>query len=303
MIIKQITFYCLSIWIIACQQNSESTEVVTLDLPQTLYAGQKVIIPAFSSGKLIVKNSIEVLVFEHNTADSLLLDRAGKYIFEYFVNGQIQFQKNIVVLPQEVASATLLVGGKSIVANGKSMAMAVLLPEDRFHNSYLTTARFSALRPQQNIEESFENQHHLVVYKNIISQTLSGKTLVSANVGTIETAPREITEVAGEPVDFKINAIKIVADYNQYFKIMTNTLKDIFGNIVEDGTIVELWLTDNKQTQTHLEAYTLNGVAVWSVKNPDEAGLIVVKAQSSNALSNELKISFLPVKSSKLSLE
>jgi hypothetical protein len=291
--------------LIGCQPNTSPTGSVLAQLPDTVRAGSYLRLTGIANnGYVLVQTSYETLILDQNPS-LIQATHAGKYMIKVVQHQNVVEQKSVVVLPGSPQKALLLVGAKSIVADGQSTAMAVLISEDNFQNIALQPAQFSALRPSQKLENHVEQPHHLIVYQRLTSQTMAGKTLVSARLGRAQTTAKEITEVAGPPVDFSISAQKIIpyADDNQFFVVKTNGLHDKFGNVVEDGTLVDLYCTDAAGGARKLTAYTLNGLATWLVKNPAQAGPLSIQSQAASARSNRVVLLFADKRQSTVSLE
>jgi hypothetical protein len=291
--------------LMGCQSTTSAPGSVLAQLPDTVRAGTTLRLKSIRPDRyVVVQTSYETLLVDQNPG-VVRATHAGKYRLKVIHNQSVVEQKLVTVLPDTPQKAVLLVGAKSIVADGKSTAMAVLISEDNFHNIALLPAQFSALRPNHQIETHVQQPHHLIVYQRLTSQTLAGKTLVSARIGRAQTTAKEITEVAGPPVDFSISPQKIIpfADDNQFFVVKTNGLQDEFGNIVEDGTLVDLYCTDAAGGARKLTAYTLNGLATWLVKNPARPGLLSVQSQAAGARSNQVRLVFADKRQSAVSLE
>lgn len=227
--------------------------------------------------------------------------QAGINSFDLVRNGVTIATKEIHVQSASARKVMVFVGAKTIIADGKSAAMIVSIPTDQFENPVADSmpVAYSLLRPNSQAQGARSQTRHLLAYQILTSQTLAGKSLVSAQVGNAKSAYREITEVPGPPVNFSIGAAKRItfAEGHEFFTISTAVLTDTFGNVVSDGTLVQLICRENDGTKRLLHAYTMDGKAHFMVQNPAKAGLLAIKgvvqiAGQPAAQSNELRLSF-----------
>ena len=274
-------------------------------LPDSVLAGDKIEIALPENApncQLLVNNSWGSwwLLAENKKfilPDSLM-QQAGNMNLSLFYSSKEIASKNIYVKP--LASAEPLetyLGAKSILADKEHWAMIVAIPVDKYKNAVAenTKVEYQFHRPNESQETYQEATKHLVSYKKIEAQTKTGKTIVGVKAGNAIGKEKELLEVAGYPTSFSIYAAEtyLYADARQYFKLQTSALKDKFGNVVADGTLVSFTIKDTDATLRQLTAYTLNGVAELLVQNPSLAGnLGIVASIYGDVQSNRLTLNF-----------
>lgn len=246
------------------------------------------------------------------TVDDSLTQTAGIYILDLACQGKLLKSKKVQILsglPAEPLEA--FIGSKSIEAdNGGHWAMILAIPADTFENltADKTPVNFSLHRPDESFEKVNKLTEHGVAYHKIYSKSKVGKTIIGVTAGAATAKEKELLEMPGFPVDFQIFSEKVYsyADKRQNFHLKTSVIKDKYGNIVADGTLLNIDVTDSDNSKRILTSYTMDGVAELDIQNPALAGEILVNASIyGDAKSNELVLRFkkylekLPAKFSK----
>ncbi|WP_341227099.1 hypothetical protein [uncultured Arcticibacterium sp.] len=228
-----------------------------------------------------------------------LTQTAGAYILDLACEGRLLKSKQMQVfsgLPAEPLEA--FVGSKSIEAdNGEHWAMILAIPTDTFDNltADKTPVNFSLHRPDERVEKLNKNTEHGVAYHKIYSKSKVGKTIIGVRAGAATAKEKELLEMPGFPVNFNIYAERVYsfADKRQNFHLKTSVIKDKYGNIVADGTLLNIDVTDSDNSKRILTSYTMDGVAELDIQNPSLAGKILINGSIyGDAKSNELELSF-----------
>jgi len=218
------------------------------------------------------------------------------------VSDGISIIRNHIEITPNITSKTLLesyLGPPSIQAGNRDYSMLVVIPTDMFDNP-LPENTSVKINEQflETITTSEENTNDFVAWKNIFSKQKSGNILVSSLCNT--TNSKELTTViypsiaTNFNISFKRN--HSFADGNQLTQLITSPIKDAFGNIISDGSLVEFTITNEKNQLLKTSASTINGIANAKILHPDYPTTWNIKAYISGlAESNPLNITYEPV--------
>ncbi|MFI1773307.1 hypothetical protein [Thalassobellus citreus] len=200
---------------------------------------------------------------------------------------------------QKVASMETYLGPPSIEAGGTDYAMLVVIPTDVLDNPLTDSTKV-------NVKHQFlENQNdedilikNNIAYKNIYSETKTGRILVSSECLGINSKEYTINVLPAIPTDFSISYQRNhdYADGNQITSFSTSTIKDKHGNIVSDGTYVEFFINNTSKNILKTFGTTINGIAKAKMIHPDHEDNWTVKAFIEGmAESNSITLAYKPV--------
>ena len=195
---------------------------------------------------------------------------------------------------------TPLIGARSIVADGKSWAMAVVIPFDKFYNPVDDgTLMKWRIRHADGEEEQIDSEtRHLLAWQRITSHTKSGKTYLSVATQNKFGSEGMLTEIAGWPVPFKLftDVEKNTADGRQLVKVKTENLRDRFGNLLENGTAVDFIISsdDSAEGVRRITSYVIDGSAEFVLQSPDHPQKMRIKATIHHISSSPLTLTFTP---------
>jgi hypothetical protein len=192
----------------------------------------------------------------------------------------------------------LLVGARSIMADGQHWSMAVALPQDALGNPVAddTPVHIRALHPGNQLEEQEVAVSHLVAWTRIYSRTRAGRTSLAVEVEGAHGPEATLLEVAGWPASFGLTArpASLPADGRGLVRLQTQVIRDKFGNIVPDGTLITFVVAAADHEQRLIPAYTIGGVAEAPLQAPSEPGVLEVWATSYGLESRRLQVTFTP---------
>jgi len=215
--------------------------------------------------------------------------------------GQVQarattsFQPGMVVEPLRP-----LVGARSIIANGATWSMVVVIPHDQFGNPIADASAvdITAQRPNQQLTRITVKTAHLLAWQRLYSQTVAGKTLISATSQDRLGAQAEVLEGAGWPVDISIQLgqlpTRISADGHSFIPVQTNLIRDAFGNVMPDGTSVVFEVNDGTGLKRLINSVTIRGVAEAQILSPNQATTLTIQARIFRVASEPLIVDVPP---------
>ncbi|MEW7278702.1 hypothetical protein ABW636_08900 [Aquimarina sp. 2201CG1-2-11] len=217
------------------------------------------------------------------------------YESEVLVKGMI----DVIANTRTEVSLESYIGPPSIVAGGKDYTMHVVIPTDAYDNPFPDSTVVAIKHQFMKVEnENTLYSKDMIAWKNIFSYKQSGRLLLFSKVG--ETASKEfsVEMYPALPEDFVISSDRkhVYADGNQIAELSTSIIKDMYGNVVSDGTLVQFVIKDASGAILQTQGSTLYGKAVARVLHPDHKDTWQIKAYVYGmAESNELTLSYQPI--------
>lgn len=189
-------------------------------------------------------------------------------------------------------------GPPYVVASETDFSMLVVIPNDEYDNPN-TTGYFSAEYNNDIEFTTYIPNGELLAFNKIFSRTKKGKILTKAFTDSVQSKTLDLSILANNPEDFTISYSRNTpyADGKELTTLKTSLLKDIYGNIIENGTMINFYLTT--ADSTHLKVYgkVTNGIATADFVHPTEEMEYTVQAFIENfAASDTLKIKYKKVK-------
>ncbi len=234
-------------------------------------------IPDFMASK---KGTIDYVLYQDSTV---------------LLTGSILVKANLTT-PVQLES---YVGPPSIIAGGKDYTMHVIVPTDIFDNPLPDSTALKLKHQFLNTEKEEDSySKDMMGWKNIFSYKQSGRLLISSVVGKTSSKEFSIEVFPSLAVDFGINSKRkhAYADGNQIAEFNTSILKDDYGNIVSDGTLVTFNIKNKKGVILQTQGSTVNGQATGKILHPDHVDSWMVSAYIPGiAKSNVLNLEYKPV--------
>ena len=193
---------------------------------------------------------------------------------------------------------TALVGARAIIADGRHWSMASVVPFDRFGNPVVdgTGVEIRVLHADDRLEDRRTAVAHGVAWSRIYSHTRAGRDSVVARTVGAHGPEAELLEVAGRPMPFGLRADlrDSPADGQHLVGLSTNPLRDRYGNMLPDGTLVTFGALLPDGTRESIPAYTVDGVAAVPLQAPERGGVTTIVASADGANSAPLALRFSP---------
>lgn len=223
---------------------------------------------------------------------------AGRLDLIAEVDGALGAAAVTIVPGPAVDGAVPLAGPRNVIADGEDTTMVVAMVRDRFGNAVAegTGIDVVARRPDGSIEALPASVEHLLASVRLVAGTSSGRTTLRVAAPGAATGPEvEVLEVAGPPVPFGLVAAErnAPADGRTLVEVSTDQLRDRFGNLVVDGTLV-VFRTDGPNGVGSANALTIDGRASVRIEAPDRPGLVEVRAHVGSVESSPVSVSFEP---------
>ncbi|WP_234423446.1 hypothetical protein [Aquimarina spinulae] len=191
------------------------------------------------------------------------------------------------------------IGPPSIIAGGEDYTMQIVVPTDSFDNPLRDSTAVLIRHQFLDIEkESILQSKDMIGWENIFSYDQSGRILLFSKVGETVSKEFSVEVYPSLPENFEIrsNRKHAYADGNQITEFITSIIKDKYGNIVSDGSLVKFVIKDKKGLLLHTQGSTVNGHAVGKILHPDHKDTWQIKAYVPGmAESNTLTIAYTQV--------
>ncbi len=187
-------------------------------------------------------------------------------------------------------------GPRSVTAGYNDYSMLTIAPTDVYDNpldnNTPVTVKYQFL---ENISELNIETKNFIAWYNVRATTKSGRILVSSECNG--TTSKELTTIVypSNGTDFSISASSAhnFADGNQILTLKSNIIKDEFGNVVSDGTLVTFVIKNEKNAHLYTIGTTLGGIAEARTLHPDRASRWEIQAFVTGAAeSNVTEFSF-----------
>ncbi|MDN3595098.1 hypothetical protein [Zunongwangia endophytica] len=205
---------------------------------------------------------------------------------------------NFEILPK-VASETVIesyFGPRSIQAGDRDFSMLVVVPMDAMDNP-LPDSTSVMLHKQyyQEIDSVEIFTDKLMAWRNIMAYRKTGNINVSSNVLGVNSIELTTNVFPSNATDFEISSFRNhdFADGNQIAEFTTSEIKDEWGNIISDGTLVSFYIENEAGTMLTTRGSSIEGVATAKIIHPDHPDTWKIKGYVTGlAESNEIEISF-----------
>lgn len=199
--------------------------------------------------------------------------------------------------PREpVDSIVPIIGQRSIVADGSDWAMAVAVVEDTYGNAVAegTPVLFSNLHPDQSVGAYNENVTYALVWTRVTASTTAGRGWVNVTSGDATGPARQLEEVPDQPVEVTLSTPlpEPVADGSALLSITTNTMVDVNGNQLLDGTYVEFHALEPDGQIRFFSSQTIDGSAQTLIQVPELPGTLTIWAIAYGVRSDDLVLEF-----------
>lgn len=269
--------------------------VVTVSNPGTYIGPAKIMLESALSMKTI---NISINKESQFNIKGTLLEDAGLVRITLFVGNELKDKKNIIVKADNIVDPIeLFTGPNTIWVNNIQESMVVALAKDQYGNAaregedILYQSRYP---DREKFRNSLEVKNQLA-YQILDSDFKSGKIFSGTSDERSSGKEQRIDVIQLWPENIKIEVIDILpyADSRQFYKLSTNVLKDVNGDIIPDGTLVS-FKTSFKKRKSQYKAYTIDGVANVYIRNPEFPSNWRIYAYVGNetVVSNELDLIF-----------
>ncbi len=263
---------------------------VRLDSPKTYGAGELELLEFLPVDSNIIKKGITLQV-SHSYGTTVLshmesqesnlifeipeaISNKSGHIFCSLVYGEDVIWNDVLEITPQNTQASIIesyVGPPSIIAGESDFSMAVAFPTDSLDNLLPddTEVTYREYFQEDLLQKKIQTfgRHFWVM---VPSRSQTGR--IQLGFGTSSNASKQITvdvlPNAAEPFDLNIVQNHPYADGHEIVRFTTSVIKDIYGNIVGDGTLVNFWITNEFGERLHAQGSTIRGIAEASFRHP-----------------------------------
>ena len=227
--------------------------------------------------------------------------KTGKVDWFLVINGDKKLQGNFEILPNNQTKTQIEnhIGPPSTLVGDGHFVMYVAVPTDGFDNPKLTN---TPVIYKSQFLNSFTNEtiitKDLIAWKDFYAPTKSGIILVSSECNSTITKEYDAVIYPGIATNFTVWYTRNheFADGNQITTLKTSAIRDKFGNIVSDGTMVSFMITTQNKMVLKSFGTTIEGVATAKILHPDHQDVFLIKAFVTGiAESSIVAINYKPI--------
>ncbi len=227
--------------------------------------------------------------------------KKGKIAFTLLSKSKVLYKGELDVMTNTETNIELesYIGPPSIIAGGIDYTMPVIIATDSYDNPLPDSTKVYIKHQFLNIErEDLVYSKDMIGWRNIFSYRQSGRILLFSKVEEVVSKEFSVEVYPSLPENFEItsNRKHTYADGNQITDFITSIIKDEYGNIISDGSLVEFVIKDLNGSILHAQGSTINGRAVAKILHPDHEDVWRVKAYVHGmAESNEITVKYAPI--------
>lgn len=213
-------------------------------------------------------------------------------------NGEEKLKGDFQIVPNDKTKTNLesYLGPPSTLAGDQHFVMFVTIPTDNLDNPKLANTDVAIKNQFLNeISTDHVKSKDFIAWKNIYAPTKSGIVLISASCNDALTKEFDAVIYPSIATDFTISYQRNheYADGNQITKLSTSILKDKFGNIVSDGTMVTFIIKNKENAVLKTFGTSIEGIATGQILHPEKENNYIVTAYVNGiSKSNTVQISY-----------
>ncbi|MGB5944322.1 MAG: hypothetical protein WBG71_15665 [Leeuwenhoekiella sp.] len=256
---------------------------------------------------LVINNKVGLTVLEPQVDDTILnfqlpeafSTKSGGITWKLMAEKITKNEGDIRIIPDTTTNLKMYsyLGPNSLVVGTDDFAYFVSAPVDQYDNPLPEgTAIEQFFQYKNDLSSETLRIEDLIVWKRFDAGQEVGQRLMTTKVNAAVSKERPLYYRSGRAAPFQIQAEQKhnFADGNQQLMITTGIIKDIFGNVVNDGTLVSFNAYDQHGHLTQMQATTINGRATGQWVHPyRELVWDVQAAIAREAKSNTIALSFL----------
>ncbi|MDO5969078.1 hypothetical protein Q4Q35_04590 [Flavivirga aquimarina] len=233
-----------------------------------------------SYGTILIEPSIENKTLNYKIPENIA-NRSGLVNWKLLADDNTLSGKFYINPKQAANTMETYIGPPSIEAGGLDYTMLVVIPTDIYGNALKDSTEVEV--KHQFLSSEYRNMvrmHNLIAYKNLYSETKTGRMLVSSETLGKNSKEYVIDVQPAIPTNFNISFKQNhnYADGNQITTLLSSIIRDKNGNIVSDGTLVDFFITNSDKNILRTSAPTINGIAMAKTVHPDYEDIWNIKA-------------------------
>lgn len=220
-------------------------------------------------------------------------NKSGQVQWKLFQASRVMDQGSFLIAPDTLSKPVIecYVGPPSVIAGGMDYSMVVVLATDSLDN--LLPDGIPVHFKEQNKNENTRTRTEIsdrFAWKKIFPSEVTGRIALSAAVKNETSNEMNLDVRPNNATDFELTIDRVhpFADGNQIAVYKTSQIKDRFGNVVSDGTLVRFEIESSTRLNWQTSATTINGFAFGNILHPDRASVWQVKAYVDGAAESNV---------------
>ena len=200
--------------------------------------------------------------------------QAGTVSWKLVSEQQVVDQGTLTIEPdmKNLGEVATYLGPRSITANPRDYTMLVSVPTDHYDN-LLTENTPVTLKTQYQgtINTTTYALTHGIVWQRIPVPLQAGRLSTSASVDS-QSGKELVADIFPDlatPFTIQTSRVHSYADGNEQLTIQTSQIKDAYGNIVDDGTLITFQIENEQQQFWQTVGTTVNGYAFAKALHPE----------------------------------
>lgn len=241
---------------------------------------------------IIQKNRLLYVIPEHVT------NKVGVINWKLIQSNKTSQQGQLTVLfSDKVKAVETYFGPTFLYAGPSNFSHLVSIPVDSLDNPIKKNSEVVVKEQFKTaINSSSVYTNHLIAFQIIYSKKTTGRFLINSECNGISSQELAATVSSAIPSNFiiQIDRSHPFADGNQIATFTSSVIKDNYGNIINDGTLVKFIIKNKNGNLTYTTANSINGIATAKMIHPSHKQIWEVQAfVMGMAESNVLSVDFL----------
>ena len=307
--------YILIALVLSCSEKGtpdKDISITPLEIPETAVAGQEVVfsfdIEEEGKPRLLLSNALGQSLVDGNREGGKLTfllptsysNKTGPCRwFLIFDRSTLAAGEIKITQAQPNALIETYLGPGNIYVGGSDHSMLVSVPTDVYDNPLADDTEMLISTQITDLRENYAlRTNTLIGWQRFFSGEKASRIFLSVSSGESTSKELTVDTHPAVPVDFEISYGRNhnFADGNQVVTFSTSVLRDRYGNIVSDGTLVTFLITDGAGSILKTQGSTINGTAKARLLHPERAEEWKVQGRVAGAAESAvITLNFLSV--------
>ena len=188
-------------------------------------------------------------------------------------------------------------GPKTIFVGGAERTMLTNVTTDKYGNPVADGSRvdYSIRYPGEKAYRQTIRTEELVSFIQLYSKEKIGKIIIGANSDKASIREQEVRVIPGSPTQISIEIVEWFpyADSRQTVWLRSDVIRDSFGNVVADGSMISFVVIGDGKIINEYKSYTVSGISNIYIENPpSETSWSVFAKTNDENISNVLSLDF-----------
>ncbi|TDQ31082.1 hypothetical protein CLV82_1783 [Zeaxanthinibacter enoshimensis] len=227
-----------------------------------------------------------------------LSEKSGSFQWKLLAGGDVVLSGKVEITPATPNTGILetYLGPKRIFSGEEYKSMLVSIPTDKFDNPIAPGQSTEVhMRSTDGISTIPSVQEDLIVWTPIPGSNQAQQLKLAAVLPGSRSREQTLEVSPSVPMPFPVlsDTSRGFADGKELLQIRTGMVRDRYGNILADGTLVRFQVENSSGFKLFTEGKLINGMASAAMLHPTSPGSWKIEAVVGGVLSSEpLMVSF-----------